>query len=94
MGVVQQGEYSHRAAKADEVETGHAAPEQRASLTEIVMNIRPDSIAANRLRGSSMLSSTEIVSRRASICPPAPASAVCAMVFRNTRAATGCRSAW
>jgi hypothetical protein len=55
---------------------------------------RPDIIPANLLRGSSMLSSSEMVSRTASIRAPERVSAVCAMVLVNTRAPTGCRSAW
>src|SRR5712692_2763026 len=39
-GIVQQGEYSQRAVGGDEVEIGHAAPEQRVSLTEVVMNVQ------------------------------------------------------
>ena len=41
-----------------------------------------------------MLSSSDMVSRKASIRASDRASAVPAMVFCNTRAATGCRSAW
>src|SRR6266536_5956887 len=50
---------------------------------------RPDIIAANRLRGSSMLSSSDTVSRRASMRSSGRRSTVCAIVLRSTRAATG-----
>ena len=39
-GVVQQGEYPQRAVGGDQVEIGHAAPEQRVSLTEVVVNVQ------------------------------------------------------
>ena len=55
---------------------------------------RPDIIAANRLRGSSMLSSSDMVSRNASMRSSVRMSATCAIVLRSTRAATGWRSAW
>ena len=48
---------------------------------------RPDIIAANRLRGSSMLSSSDTVSRSASMRSSARMSATCAIVLRSTRAA-------
>src|SRR5713226_5147729 len=39
-GLVQEGEYSQRAAGGDQVEIGYAAPEQRVSLTKVVMNVQ------------------------------------------------------
>src|SRR5262245_2933108 len=39
-GTVQQGEYPQRAVGADQVEVGHAAPEQRVPLTEVVVNVQ------------------------------------------------------
>jgi hypothetical protein len=39
-GVVQQGEHAKRAVGGDQVQIGHAAPEQRVSLTEVVMNVQ------------------------------------------------------
>ena len=33
--LVQQGEYPQRAARGDQVQIGHAAPEQRVSLAEV-----------------------------------------------------------
>ena len=39
-GIVQQGEYPQRAVGGDQVEIGHAAPEQRVSLTEVVMDVQ------------------------------------------------------
>jgi hypothetical protein len=38
-GVVQQGEYSQRAVGGDQVVVGHASPEQRVSLTEVVVDV-------------------------------------------------------
>ena len=55
---------------------------------------RPDISAANRLRGSSKLSSSDKVSRNASVRSSTRMSATCAIVVRSTRAATGWRSAW
>ncbi len=39
-GIVQQGEDPQRAVGGDQVEIGHAAPEQRVSLAEVVMNVQ------------------------------------------------------
>src|SRR5215468_5619172 len=39
-GAVQQGEYPQRAVGGDQVEIGHAAPEQWVSLTEVVTNVQ------------------------------------------------------
>src|SRR5438876_2442138 len=41
-GIVQEGEYPRRAVGGDQVEIGHAAPEQRVALTEVVMNVQAD----------------------------------------------------
>jgi hypothetical protein len=93
-GIVQQGEDSQRAIGGDEVEIGHATPDERMSLAEVVMVSRPDIIPANRLRGSSMPRSSVTVSRNALVRSSARrSSATCAIVLRNARAATGCRSA-
>ena len=54
----------------------------------------PVIIAAMRLRGSSMASSSTIVSWRARWRSSEIVSATCAMVLCWTRAPTGCRSAW
>jgi hypothetical protein len=86
---VQQGEDPQRAVGGDEVEIGDTAPEQRVSLAELVMNARPDISAANRLRGSSMLRSSETVSLRALVRSSGRRSASCPIVLRSTRAATG-----
>src|SRR5919198_2395089 len=40
-GIVQQGEYSQWAVGGDQVEIGHAAPEQWMSVTEVVMDVQP-----------------------------------------------------
>jgi hypothetical protein len=53
----------------------------------------PDILAANRLRGSSMLSISDTASRNASMRSSTRMSATCAIVPRSIRAATGCRSA-
>jgi hypothetical protein len=37
---VEQGEDPHRAVGGDEVEVGHAAPEQRVPLAEVVVNVQ------------------------------------------------------
>ena len=55
---------------------------------------RPDSIPAIALRGASSAISSPIVSRRASLRSSPRMSAVSAIVFCSTRAATGWRSAW
>ena len=39
-GIVQQGVYRRRAVGGDQVEIGHAAPEQGVSLTEVVMDVQ------------------------------------------------------
>jgi hypothetical protein len=39
-GIVQQSEDPQRAADGDQVEIGHAAPEQRVSRTEVVLNVQ------------------------------------------------------
>src|SRR6202022_2375880 len=39
-GMMEEGEYPQRALGGDQVEIGHAAPEQRVSLTEVVMNVQ------------------------------------------------------
>src|SRR5262249_11113819 len=39
-GIMQEGEHPQRAGGGDEVEIGHAAPQQRVSLTEVVMNVQ------------------------------------------------------
>src|SRR3954468_19254574 len=39
-GIVQQGEHPPWAAFGDQVEIGHAAPEQRVSRTEVVVNVQ------------------------------------------------------
>jgi len=38
-GIVQQAEHPHRSAGGDQVEIGHAAAEQRVSLTEVVVDV-------------------------------------------------------
>src|SRR5215472_6765889 len=38
--LVQQGEYPQRAVGGDQLEIGHAAPEQRVSRTEVVVNVQ------------------------------------------------------
>ena len=40
-GLVQQGEDPQRAVGGDQVEIGHAAPEQRVALAQVVMNVQP-----------------------------------------------------
>ena len=47
-GIVQQGEDPQRAVSGDQVEIRHAAPEQRVSLAEVVMNVQ-----TGQLRGQS-----------------------------------------
>jgi hypothetical protein len=37
---VQQGEDPHRAVGGDQVEIGHAAPEQRVPVAEVIMNVQ------------------------------------------------------
>ena len=64
-GVVQQGEHARRTVGGAQVEVGHAPPEQRVSLAEVVVDVEPESIAAMCRRGSSMLSSSAMVSRSA-----------------------------
>src|SRR6185312_15756051 len=54
---------------------------------------RPDIIAANRLRGSSMPRNSDIVSRSAFVRSSARRSAIAAIVLRNTRAAIALRRA-
>src|SRR5882724_2033049 len=54
----------------------------------------PDIIPAYRLRGSSIVISSEKVSRKAFVRSSPRLSAVCAMVILSTRAPIGCRSAW
>src|SRR5204863_9660496 len=39
-GMVQQGEDPQRAVGGDQVEIGHAAPEQRVSLAEVVLKVQ------------------------------------------------------
>src|SRR3954454_2418214 len=39
-GIVEQAEYPQRAIAGDQIEIGHAAPEQRMSLAEIVTNAK------------------------------------------------------
>ena len=65
-GVVQQLEDSERAVGGHEVQIGHPASEQRMSLAEVVVDVQPgDPIPASRLRGSSMLASSDTSSTRA-----------------------------
>jgi hypothetical protein len=40
MSVVEQGEDPQRAVGREQVEIGHAAPEQRVSLAELVLNFQ------------------------------------------------------
>ncbi len=47
-GLVQQGEYPQRSVRGDQVEIGHAAPEQRVSFAEVVTNVQ-----TGHLRGQS-----------------------------------------
>ena len=54
----------------------------------------PDILAANRVRGSSMPSSSDTVSRAASMRSSGRISATWVIVSRSTRAETGWRSAW
>jgi len=65
LGVVEQGEDSRRAIGGDKVKIGHAAPEQRVSLTELVMNVQAGQHRGEPLARLSMLSSSDMVSRRA-----------------------------
>ena len=50
-GVVQQGEDPYRAAGGDQVEIGHAAPEQRVPFAEVVMNVQSGAPRAVPLAG-------------------------------------------
>ncbi len=63
-GVVQQGEHARGTVGGVHVEVGHAPPEQRVPVSEVVVDV-PESIAAMRLRALSMLTSSAMVSRRA-----------------------------
>ena len=40
LGLVQQGEHPQRTLRGDQVEIGYAAPEQRVSLTEFVVDVQ------------------------------------------------------
>jgi hypothetical protein len=39
-GLVQQGEDPHRAVGGDQVEIGHATPEQRVPFAEVIVNVQ------------------------------------------------------
>ena len=93
-GIVQQREDPQRAVGGDEVEIGHAAPEQRVPLAEVVVDVqaghhRGEALArlvhAEELGDGLAQGLGAVVGRR---------SATCAIVLRSTRAATGWRSAW
>ena len=63
--IVQQGEDARRAVGGDQVQIGHAPPEQRVPLSEVVVDVEPGQHAGDRFRGSSMPSSSVMVSRNA-----------------------------
>ena len=94
-GIVQQGEDPQRAVGGDQVEIGHAASEQRVSLAEVVMNVQTGHHPRRTACAARPCSrSSDMISRKALVRSSVRSSATCAIVLRNTRAATGCRSAW
>jgi hypothetical protein len=43
---VQQGEDPHRTVGGEQVEIGHAAPEQRVPIAEVIVNVQPGHLRA------------------------------------------------
>ena len=93
--VMQQGEDACRAVGGVQVEVGHAPPEQRVSLAEVVADVETGNHRGDVL--TRLVHAQQFghrVVQRLGRASSVPLSAICAMELCSTRAPTGCRSAW
>jgi hypothetical protein len=94
-GLVQQGEDPSGPIGRDQVRVGHAAPQQRVSLAEVVVDIQSRTTRRVSRTLARRLEELAMVSRKASVrsCPGGGA-ATCAIDMRRNAGSDRVRSAW